>query len=193
MKPELFFYLEKTAYTDSRKLVLSSICTIYGASAVPLECVSFDVKGQALTVTALDVMSRISRLYPDYTITNLGSTECNVFLTHPNSGKLAKTLKTILLCAVMFFGGAVAIMTFHEDVDMSRVHSDIYEFFTGVSIDRVPIVSIPYSIGIAIGFIMLFGLYKRKKSSPTVLDIDIHNHENDLRNYLAAKSKRPDG
>ena len=84
-------------------------------------------------------------------------------------------------------------MTFHEDVDMPRVHSDIYEFFTGVSLERAPVVSIPYSIGIAIGFIMLFGLYKRKKSSPTVLDIDIHNHENDLRDYLAAKSKRLDG
>ncbi len=193
MKQELFFYLEKTTYTESRGFTLSSICTIYGASAVPLECIRFDIKDRAITVTALDVVSRMIPLYPDYMITNLGPTECNVFLTQPGSGKLAKMLKTLLLFAVMFFGGAIAIMTFHEDVDMPRVHNDIYEFFTGVSLERATVVSIPYSIGIAIGFIMLFGLYKRKKSSPTVLDIDIHNHENDLRDYLAAKSKRLDG
>ena len=146
-----------------------------------------------MTITALDVISRIAPLYPEYTISNLGPTECNVFLNHPQTGKLIKFLKAAVLFAVMFFGGAIAIMTFHEDVDMPRVHSDIYAFFTGVTLDTVPIVSIPYSIGIAIGFIMLFGLYRRKKSSPTVLDIDIHNHEKELRDYLAANSKREDG
>lgn len=146
-----------------------------------------------MTITALDVIARITPLYPEYTINNLGPTECNVYLNNPQAGKLAKVLKTILLIAVMFFGGAIAIMTFHEDVDMPRVHSDIYTFFTGINLERAPVVSIPYSIGIAIGFIMLFGLFKRKKKAPTVLDIDIYNHEKDLRDYLAAKSKRPDG
>jgi stage V sporulation protein AA len=151
------------------------------------------MKGQAMTISALDVMARLTPLYPDYTINNLGPIECNVFLNHRQSSNLIKILKSIFLFAVMFFGGAIAIMTFHEDVDMPRVHSDIYAFFTGIYMDRAPIVSIPYSIGIAIGFIMLFGLYKRRKRSPTVLDIDIHNHENELRDYLAAKEKKSDG
>ena len=99
----------------------------------------------------------------------------------------------LLLCLVMFFGGAVAIMTFHEDVDMGRVHSDIYAFFTGVQQENVPVVSVPYSIGVAVGFVMLFGLYKRRKNRPTVLDIDIHNYENELRDYLTAQGNRPDG
>lgn len=146
-----------------------------------------------MTITALDVISRITPLYPEYMISNLGPTECNIFLNHAQTGKLIKFIKSAALFVVMFFGGAIAIMTFHEDVDMPRVHSDIYAFFTGVNIDSVPVVSIPYSIGIAIGFIMLFGLYRRKKSSPTVLDIDIHNHEKDLRDYLAVNSKRKDG
>ena len=41
---------------------------------------------------------------------------------------LLKALKVVLLCLV-FFGGAVAIMTFHEDVDMGQVHSNIYAFY----------------------------------------------------------------
>ena len=37
-------------------------------------------------------------------------------------------------------------------------------------------VSVPYSISVAAGFVMLFGLYRHWKSHPTVLDIDIHNY-----------------
>jgi stage V sporulation protein AA len=193
MKKELFFALEKTKYVDSPRVPLSGICRVYGASAAPLERSALTLDGMAMTVTALDVMARIAPLYPDYTISSLGPTECSVFLKHPPGSRTLKYLKAVFLCLVMFFGGSIAIMTFHEDVDMPKVHSDIYAFFTGVRQEAAPVVSIPYSIGIAAGFVMLFGLYRRKKSKPTVLDIDIHNHENELRDYLAAKSKRPDG
>jgi stage V sporulation protein AA len=193
MKRELFFAVEKTSYAQSPRVPLASICSIYGASTAPLEKVEFTLKGSAMTITALDVMTRILPLYPDYTITNLGPTECNVFLKHQPGSGFVKYLKAVLLCLVMFFGGAVAIMAFHEDVDMPSVHSGIYEFFTGIRQEIVPVVSIPYSIGIAVGFVMLFGLYRKKKNKPTVLDIDMHNHENEMRDYLAAKSKRPDG
>lgn len=193
MKKELYFSIEKTSYVSEPRIPLAGICTVHGAPAAPMAGIFFALPGEAVTITALDVMSRLVSLYPDYTITNLGPTECNVFLKHDQKRNLGKIIKAVLLCAVMFFGGAIAIMTFHEDVDMPQVHSDIYEFFTGSQLETVPVVSIPYSIGIAVGFVMLFGLYRKKKTTPTVLDIDIHNHENDLRDYLAAKSKRPDG
>jgi stage V sporulation protein AA len=193
MKKELFFALEKTVYAKDKNVPLHSICSVYGASDEPLKNVLIPLKGEAATVTALDVMARIAPLYPDYAITNLGPTECRVFLQHPPGSPLLKALKAVLLCLVMFFGGAVAIMTFHEDVDMGQVHSNIYAFFTGAEQEKVPVVSVPYSIGVAVGFVMLFGLYRRRKSRPTVLDIDIHNYKNKLRDYLAAQGNRPDG
>jgi stage V sporulation protein AA len=193
MKKELFFALEKTTYAKSTQVPLHSICSVYGAPGDPLKNVVFTLKGAAATVTAMDVMARIAPLYPEYSIINLGPTECNIFMQHTSGSRLFKILKALLLCLVMFFGGAVAIMTFHEDVDMGRVHSDIYAFFTGVQQENVPVVSVPYSIGVAVGFVMLFGLYKRRKNRPTVLDIDIHNYENELRDYLTAQGNRPDG
>ena len=193
MSKELFFSLEKNSYSNAPRVRLSSICAIYGANASPLDEVYFEIKEQALTITAFDVMTRLLPFYPGYTITNLGPTECDVFLKHAEKSPVLKILAVIFLCAVMFFGGAVAIMTFHEDVAMPKVHSDIYAFFTGERIEKTPVVSIPYSFGIAIGFVILFGLYRRKKKTPTVLDIDIHNHENELRDYLATKSRRSGG
>lgn len=193
MKKELFFALEKTTYAKDPHVPLHTICSVYGASEAPLKNVVLTLKGAAATITALDVMARIAPFYPDYAITNLGPTECSIFMKHPPGSRLLKILKVMLLCLVMFFGGAVAIMTFHEDVDMGQVHSDIYAFFTGVQQEKAPMVSVPYSIGVAVGFVMLFGLYRRRKSRPTVLDIDIHNYENELRDYLTAQRNRPDG
>ena len=136
MKKELFFALEKTVYAKDKNVPLHSICSVYGASDEPLKNVLIPLKGEAATVTALDVMARIAPLYPDYAITNLGPTECRVFLQHPPGSPLLKALKVVLLCLVMFFGGAVAIMTFHEDVDMGQVHSNIYAFLRALSRKR---------------------------------------------------------
>ena len=193
MQKELFFSIEKTLYTDSAHILLSSICVVHGASAKPLRSVSFEMSGAAMTITALDVITRLLALYPEHTITNAGPTECTVILKHTGQSMTVKYAKALLLCIVMFFGGAIAIMTFHEDVNMPEVHRDIYAFFTGEIPTTAPIVSIPYSAGIAVGFVMLFGLHKRKRGAPTVLEIDIHDHEKGLRDYLAANSKRPDG
>ena len=40
-------------------------------------------------------------------------------------------LKTAMVCAVTFFGGAFSIMTFNTDVDTSGCFSQLYRQFTG--------------------------------------------------------------
>jgi stage V sporulation protein AA len=85
-------------------------------------------------------------------------------------------------------------MTFHEDVNMRNVHESIYAFFNQGDRGGYLAVSIPYTIGVALGFVVLFGLFARKKKKPpTVLDIDIHEYEKSLRDYLSVKSKRSGG
>ena len=87
----------------------------------------------------------------------------------------------------MFFGGAVAIMTFHEDVNMPAVLGDIYAFFTGDAAQNAPIVSVPYSVGIVAGFVVLLGLVHRRRHKPTLLELSEHEQEKAVRDYLAGK------
>lgn len=189
MKQELTFCLKETVYVSKNKIPLSDLCSINGANVKKLTRTFFDVPKKAVTLTAFEMAKRLGEIYPDYNATNLGPTVCNILLNSREKSKFITLLKVIVLCIVMFFGGAVAIMTFHEDVDMRGVHSSIYSFFTGKEQASVPVVSIPYTVGVAIGFIMLFGLLKRKKSQPTVLDLDIHKHENALRRFMTEKNK----
>jgi stage V sporulation protein AA len=142
-------------------------------------------------VGALWAAETLRALYPGRVPLSVGATECRVFLREKQPGRLAALLKTALLAAVLFFGGAVAIMTFHEDVNMPAVLSDIYAFFTGVRTDSVPAVTIPYSVGIVAGFVILLGLVHRKRHKPTLLELSVETQEKAQRDYMAEKD--PDG
>lgn len=193
MANELYFSLEKISYTDKRRFKLSQVCSVLGADTAPLENTFIEFEGEAHTITAFEAAKKLTALYPGYTVNSLGPDECSVFLRHQNQSLLKKILKTALLCIITFLGGAVALMTFHEDVNMKRVHESIYAFFNGGERANSLVVSIPYSIGVALGFVVLLGLLSKRKKRSSVLDIDIYEYETSLRSFLAAKSKRPDG
>lgn len=193
MQKKLTYCLKETINVTKNRVALSDICSILGAENTPLFGAFFDIENGPNIVTAFDVYKKLSQLYPDYIIDNIGPIESAIFLDNKSQNKVFDVLKVFFFCAVMFFGGAIAIMTFHEDVDMRGVHSSIYRFFTGIETDTALIVSIPYSIGITIGFILLFGIFKHKKTKPTILDLNIFTHQKDLTNYLLKKSKDRDG
>ncbi len=184
----LYFSLRGTATADADSIRLSDICEIQGTSAGPLTKVRIPAAAPVTTVSALWTAGTLRKLYPDRLPLSVGAVECRIFPQEKPHGRLGTVLKTVLLALVMFFGGAVAIMTFHEDVNMPAVLSDIYAFFTGEAAQNAPIVSIPYSVGIVAGFVVLLGLVHKRKHQPTLLELSVHEQEKAQRDYLADKS-----
>jgi hypothetical protein len=183
----LYFSLRETAYADPAGLTLGEICDLSGAATGPLAQVYIPVSGAVTRVSALWAAEKLRALYPGCLALSVGATECRVFLRRKQPGPVALVLKTLLLCAVMFFGGAVAIMTFHEDVNMPAVLGDVYAFFTGGPEQSAPVVSIPYSIGVVAGFAVLMGLVHRKRHKPTLLELSEHEQDKQVRDYIAGK------
>lgn len=193
MNKEIVFSLKKTLEVSKPNCGLSDICDVHGAPNNQWLSIHFDIDHSTRTVTAFQVLRELDKLYPDYSINSIGSPKADIFKRPAKQNKVGTILKTIGLCLVMFFGGAIAIMTFHEDVNMRAVHTSIYQFFTGIKADTVPIVSIPYSVGIAIGFIVLYGLFKRKKTKPTILDLSLYKHDTEVQTYMSSKRDPADG
>lgn len=193
MNKEIVFSLKKMLQVSNPNCSLPEICDVHGAPNNQWTSVQFDIDHSTRAITALQVLQELDKLYPDYSINSIGLPKTDIFKRLAKQNKTATLLKTIGLCLVMFFGGAIAIMTFHEDVNMRAVHSNIYQFFTGVELDTVPIVSIPYSVGIAIGFIVLYGLFRRKKTKPTILDLSLFKHDNEMQSYMSDKRDPSDG
>lgn len=190
MEKELYYSLKKSIATREPCIPLSEICSIHGAESAPLMEAYITVEKESTAVSAFEMSMALKKLYPDYSLSNTGPSECVIVYSGKKPRRAPEIIKAALLCAVMFIGGAFTIITFHEDVGMRAVMSDIYMFFTGVEAQSVPVVSIPYSVGIALGFILLFGLFRRRR--PSVLDLDIFAQDKTLKEYIADK-KDSDG
>lgn len=191
MGQELYVSLKKDVFVYKNEFKLSQVCEIAGVDDTSkLDKVVITFNGSARKISAYEVSKKLLELYPGYSINSIGEVECNVIMHNPAQNKKILVIKTILMCLIMFFGGAITIMTFHEDTNMRSVHTGIHEFFTGEKKQEVPIVSIPYSIGVAVGFAMLYGIFNRKKSRPSILDLDIYDHQNQLKKYVSQSNKK---
>lgn len=193
MEKQLFYSLNKSLNTKSKRVALSDICRVHGADSMPLLKVFIPIEKTAVLISAFAVSKKLMEIYPGYTLNNTGPSECIISCAAKKQSKAIVIIKAVFLSLIMFVGGAFTIITFHEDVSMRCVQSDIYKFFTGIEADTVPVVSVPYSFGIAIGFILLFGLFSRKNKSPSVLDLDIYAQDKTLKEYISTTQEEADG
>lgn len=92
----------------------------------------------------------------------------------------------LLIWFLLFFGSAMAIMNFHDDVSMESVQEKLYTIITGKTEQKPLLFQIPYSIGIGLGMILFFNhvFKKRLNEEPSPLEVEIFNYQQDLDNYL---------
>lgn len=92
----------------------------------------------------------------------------------------------ILIWLLLFFGAALAIMNFHEDVSMQAVHQRIFKIITGRENDKPLLLQIPYSFGLGLGMVLFFNhvFKKRFNEEPSPLEVEMFNYQQDLDQYV---------
>ncbi len=77
-------------------------------------------------------------------------------------------------------------MAFNNDVDTSKLFSQIYELLTGQKSDGFTILELTYSIGLVIGILTFFNHFGKKKFTvdPTPMEIEMRLYENDIQTTL---------
>lgn len=92
----------------------------------------------------------------------------------------------ILIWLLLFFGAAMAIMNFHEDVSMKAVHQNLYTVITGQKNPHPLLFQIPYSIGLGLGMILFFNhiFQKRINEEPSPLEVEMFNYQQNLDQYV---------
>ncbi|MFD2445919.1 stage V sporulation protein AA [Bacillus sp. CGMCC 1.16607] len=92
----------------------------------------------------------------------------------------------ILIWLLLFFGAAMTIMNFHEDVSMKEVHQNLYTIITGKVNPHPLIFQIPYSIGLGLGMILFFNHIFRKRinEEPSPLEVEMFNYQQNLDHYV---------
>ena len=144
----------------------------------------------------LKLIQCIHDVYPAVDVQNLGAQDIIVTLENQKTaGGFLHWLKIIIVVLISFSGSAFSIMAFNNDVDVSRLFKQIYEWMTGQQSSGYTMLEICYSIGIALGilmtpFITLWIGKKRFSVDPTPMEVEMRLYENDIQTTLIENYSR---
>lgn len=191
--------LEKTVYIRMRNRVMAkpeeSIYLMDIAQIIAPETVIAELKKlkvhqisekdkNIIIIDVMKVIRLISSLIEDVEVQTIGPAQTIIEVIIKKRQMSLPFF--ILIWFLLFFGSAMAIMNFHDDVSMRSVQEKLYRIITGVEDSKPWIFQIPYSIGLGLGMILFFNhvFQKRINEEPSPLEVEMFNYQMDLDNYV---------
>lgn len=144
-------------------------------------------------MSVMEIITQIHRIYPSLEVNNIGESDFIITYEKPKQPSQAFSwLKTIFVCFLSFFGAGFSIMTFNNDVSITKLFAQLYEQFTGTISDGFTILEISYSIGLGLGIIIFFNHFAGKKltADPTPMEVQMRTYEDDINKALIESSNR---
>lgn len=149
--------------------------------------------GQRSVVSVLQIIEKIHEAFPNAEIVNLGAPDIIVtYEKKQKNSKIAEGAKIALVSIITFVGSAFSIMTFNNDVDITKLFTQIYEQMTGEVKTGLTVLEFSYSVGIAIGILVFFNHFGKKKFSvdPTPMEVEMRTYENEIQTTLIQNYER---
>lgn len=198
--PQVFIHLEpKIEGNPEQILKVKNIATVH--------CIDEDLKNDILeleihrisinkkndVISILDVIKEIQTLDKNAILSIFGHPEILVNIKEDkDSNSMLQYIKITLVSVVLFLGAALAIINFHEDVNMKGSLQSFHEIITGEKSENPMLLQISYSLGIGIGMITFFNhvLKKKWKKEPSPLDVEMHLFEKNIDEYILDTTKQ---
>ena len=149
--------------------------------------------GQRSVVSVLQIIEQIHEAFPNAEIVNLGAPDIIVtYEKKQKNSKIAEGAKIALVSIITYVGSAFSIMTFNNDVDITKLFTQIYEQMTGEVKTGLTVLEFSYSVGIAIGILVFFNHFGKKKFSvdPTPMEVEMRTYENEIQTTLIQNYER---
>jgi len=145
----------------------------------------------SVVFSVLKVVERIHRDYPQVEVINCGESDFVVeYQKSTVKSPVLEKLKLWGVAVIVFFGSAFTIMTFHIDISIQKVFEKFYEQVMGVSKPQITELEISYSIGLAVGIVVFFNHFRKRKltNDPTPIEVEMKKYNEDLINTKIAES-----
>ncbi|TCP69902.1 stage V sporulation protein AA [Baia soyae] len=145
--------------------------------------------GTYAVIEAIHVLRVVKHAFPHLQIQMLGPVH-SIIERSPET-RLRKKLFVFLTWIFLFTGSGLAIMNFHTDVSMKKVHDRIYFLVTGDQVDGSLWLQIPYSIGIGVGMILFFNhVFKRRfNEEPSPMELEMYLYQETIDQYVIEHEK----
>lgn len=138
-----------------------------------------------IVVDAMTVIKLITMVFPNLEVQIVGPSQTIVEVIFKK--KEISVPLFLLIWLLLFFGAALTIMNFHEDVSMQAVQQRLYTIITGRVVVKPLLFQIPYSFGLGLGMVLFFNHFFRKRfnEEPSPLEVEMFNYQLDIDQYVA--------
>lgn len=157
--------------------------------AIPIHTITKQ-DNNIIIIDVMQVINLIASSYETADIQIVGPSQTIIEVAYKKRGVSAPLF--ILIWLLLFFGAALTIMNFHEDVSMKAVHQNLYTIITGEKNPHPLIFQIPYSIGLGLGMVLFFNHIFRKRinEEPSPLEVEMFNYQQNLDHYVIMNENR---
>ena len=173
-------YDKSVTLGDVLKIECANMGLLRAVKQMPLYTFTHE---HAAVFSILKVIEIIHRDYPTLSVVNCGEEDFIVeYLKSTVKNKFIEKLKLIVISVIVFFGSAFTIMTFHNDIGIDEVFGRFYVQLMGEDKPMITELEISYSIGLAVGIIVFFNHFSKKKLShdPTPIEVELQKYNKDL-------------
>jgi stage V sporulation protein AA len=192
---DIYIKLSKKFSLYGRKSVyIKDIAEIYSAPNISKRVKNIKIleikeeKDKSYLITVIDVINAVDKALTGHTINSVGETDCIVEYSKKvkNSNHFILISKIAVVCCILAFGSATAIMSFHSDAQMETIFENYYTVFFGEEVKNPTIINLPYSIGLAFGIIVFFNHFTGKKitSDPTPIEVEMSLYESQVTDNI---------
>ncbi len=200
-KQELFLKVNRFVEAKpGQVLLLKDLAEITTTDELQAEIETIEIRqvnkniGKSLVITALEIISAIKEQFPQLKVAHLGEADVVIEVVAEKSNNDGQKNSfswglTLAVSLILFLGSGMAIINFHADVSMRKVHQQIYQLVMGEYKENPLLLQIPYSIGVACGMLIFFnGLFDIKlDDDPSPLEIEMYLYEDEVNRYSLDK------
>ncbi len=196
----LYLKTQQNAEVMQAQVCVKDIASVYCANKEVL------AKAKAVTVyrfhegakkraviNVLKVIELIEKECPGIMVQSIGESATLLeFVKADKHGGVGQWFKLVFAGGISFFGTAFTIMAFHNDININKIFSEIYEMVMGRPAEGYSIMEVAYSIGLAIGILLFFNHVggRRITKDPTPIEVEMRIYENDVNNALIETADR---
>ncbi len=142
------------------------------------------------TITRL--VQEIHKIYPKLTVVSLGEMDVIMEFRGKEPSPAVQYIKLAVVCVLLFFGAAFAITAFHNDIGITDIFDRFYEQVTNTTKPKVSVIEISYSIGLALGIIVFYNHFAKRKLThdPTPIQVELRKYEQDTDTAIIENAAR---
>ena len=198
MKETVYISFKRNSQVDTRKVNIGQTASVWCtdehimAKVKAMTIVNVpQVKSRRYVFSVMKIVESITKEFDNVDVVNIGCSEFIVSYREPRKTYPAiQWVKIVLVCVLVFCGGAFAIMAYGNDVDINRIFSVINDFTAGGDDVSLFILQISYSIGLTAGIIIFYNHIGRKKykKDPTPLDVEMRLYEDEINTAVVNDS-----